>query len=289
MATQKVITFMSRWISAVLLAAAALACGGMPETASAPDPGAVGDDWAPSVAIPTLAAGPGQVVAPSPEERVLSEFDELRERRERSLQTIEARPEPTLPPTADPAELAAAQVLGGGGRVVPSSNDDGLIPEPQQGIWWYRDSPGDWTDRATRERNPYLPLFEAVSLETKHPTFAYGGMQAAIAEMLAEEAEVLMPELRGHGAQLVDPLTRNLGWEVVGDELPVARVWSSFTYFGPLDSKPRRYRMGGVMLFSVRDYLEVNTGDLIYQYLDVGYFLGSGVLMEDEGYLDDGG
>ena len=284
MVTQKVITFISRWISPGLLVAGALACGSGP----APEPASEAGDWTPSVAIPTLAAGGDQVLEASPEERVLNEFDKLRERRERSLQTIEAIPEPTPPPTADPAVLAAAQVLGGGG-VAAASNDDGLIPEPRDGIWWYRDSPGDWTDSATRERNPYLPLFEAMSLESKHPSFAYGGMQEAIARMLAEEAEVLMPELRGHGPQLVDPLKRNMGWEIVGDELPVARVWSSFTYFGPLDSKPRRYRMGGVMLFDVREYLEANTGDLIYQYLDVGYFLGSGVLMEDEGYLDDGG
>lgn len=279
MAMQKVITFTSFWISVVLLTT--LAC-------DSTTPTVVVEDSEPSVPIPTLAASsePGPVV--SPQEQAGSEFDRLRERRQQSLQTLTAIPTPTARPTADPAELAAAQVLGGG-QVVAASNDDGLIPAPRDGIWWYRDSPGDWTDSGTKQRNPYLPLFGAVSLESKHPSFAYGGMQEAIARMLAEEAEVLMPELQGHGPDLIGPLTRNLGWEIVGDELPVARVWSSFTYLGPLDSKPRRYRMGGVMLFDVREYVEANTGDLIYQYLDVGYFLGSGVLMEDEGYLQEPG
>ena len=265
----KVTTSTSRWISlAAVVLAVAVGCAGESLPVVSPEP----------QGIPTLAPPSSN---PAPTEPV-DTFAELVERREQSLQTIAAIPTPTSQPTVDPAQLAAAHILGGS---APSSGD-GLIPEPQEGIWWYRDSPGDWTESKTRERNPYTPLFEAASLEDRHPSFAYGGMQEKIARMLALEAEVLMPELDGYGLELVEPLTRNFGWEIAGDELPVARVWSSFTYQGPLDSVPRQYRMGGVMLFQVRDYLESSSGDLIYQYLDAGHFLGKGVLMEDAGRIE---
>lgn len=278
MGMQKVITSTLRLISVVL------AAGLLPLTACG-DGGEVELRPVGSGGIPTLVASgeaevDGGVAAQASAEEV---FLELVARREEAMQTIAALPTPTLPPTPDLSGLAAAQILDGGRPL--NAGDDGLIPEPQDGIWWYRASAGDWTDSGTRESNPYAPLFDATSLESRHPSFAYGGIQEKLARMLAEQAEILMPELQGHGAKLVGPLQGNLGWEIAGEELPVARIWSSFTYSGPLDSRPRRYRLGGVMLFQVRDYLEPNTGDLIYQYLDVGYFLGKGVLMEDEGPL----
>ena len=97
-------------------------------------------------------------------------------------------------------------------------------------------------------------------------------------------AELLLPEIRGRASVLVAPVSGSLGWELASGELPVMRVWGSFTYFGPLDDGPREYRVGGVLKFLVRDYLN-EAGNIVYQYLVMGEFLGPGVVLEDAGPL----
>ena len=136
-----------------------------------------------------------------------------------------------------------------------------------------------------REGNPYGPLFYSTEYMAEHPSFYTGGMQELIAQSFAEGAELLLPEIRGRGSSLIAPLTTNLGWEIASLGLPVVRVWSSFTYLGPLDEGPREYRVGGVLSLGVRDYLDSTSGNVIYQYLVMDQFLGNGVILEDAGPL----
>ena len=156
------------------------------------------------------------------------------------------------------------------------------VTDPALGVWWFRESGGDWTTSRMRQVNPYAPLFYSVGHEREHSSFHNGGIQDEIGRMLAVEVVRLLPELRDRGNLLVTPITDRLGWEIVSTDLPVIRVWSHFSYLGPGDATPVNYRLGGVLSFGVSDHLEPESGDVVYQYLVVGDFLGD-VVLEDAG------
>lgn len=213
--------------------------------------------------------------------------DDLVRVREQHAGLIASIPTPTPYPTVSAAERASVYVLTG--EDAWSEERENLVSDPSLGIWWYRNSGGDWTTSRTRGQNPYSPLFYSSEYGAGRPNFERGSMQELIAQQLAQGAEVLLPEISGRAASLVSPLTRNLGWEIASDVLPVVRVWSSFTYLGPLDDSPRQYRVGGVLSFAVNDELDRDSGDVLYQYLVMDHFLGNGVILEDAGPLEDRG
>ena len=210
--------------------------------------------------------------------------EDLARVREQHAGLIASIPTPTPFPTRPPSEVASVYVLTGE-DVSPEAGLDSLVSDPGLGIWWFRSSGGDWTTRRHRDLNPYSPLFYSSEYGPEHPSFHDGGMQELVAQQLAQGAERLLPEIRGRGAGLVSPLASNLGWELASAELPVVRVWSSFTYLGPVDDGPREYRVGGVLAFGVQDHLDPVSGNVIYQYLVMDRFLGSGIIVEDAGPL----
>ena len=250
---------------------------------------ACGSDEVPvdSVAIPVIESISAPVLEPEVREvdiRTIGPEDLVRVR-DQHAGLIASIPTPTPFPTRGVAESASVYVMTG--DIPDSASEASLISDPSLGIWWYRTSGGDWTTRRMRQGNPYGPLFYSTEYLAEHPSFYAGGMQELIAQRFAQEAELLLPEIRGRGSSLIAPLATNLGWEIASLELPVVRVWSSFTYLGPLDDGPREYRVGGVLSMGVGDYLDRTSGNVIYQYLVMDHFLGNGVILEDAGPLVD--
>ena len=209
--------------------------------------------------------------------RTLQAIDLARVREEHS-RMIASIPTATPVPTEAPASVASRILLddGDGGAAVSRS----LAPDPELGIWWYRDSNRDWTGRRTRERNPYARLFYEPEFGNEHDSIVNGGIQERIGQMLVAEVVALLPELDQKGSELVAPITQRLGWELASDDLPVMRVWSRFSYLAPGDFEARDYRVGGVLTFGVADRRDAGTGDVLYQYAVVGDWLGP-VLLEE--------
>ena len=240
--------------------------------------------------LPTIesVSDPSEVAGPQTADvRGIAPQDLVRVR-EQHASLISTIPTPTLFPTRPPEEVASVYLLTGE-DVSDDAMAESFETDPAMGIWWFRKSGGDWTTRRIRETNPYAPLFYSGEYRAEHPSFGDQGMQELIAQRLAEGAELLLPEIRGRGATLVSPLASNLGWEIASGELPVVRVWSHFTYLGPLDDGAREYRVGGALAFGVQDYVDPVSGNVIYQYLVMDRFLGNGVLLEDAGPLVDPG
>ena len=209
--------------------------------------------------------------------RTLQAIDLARVREEHS-RMIASIPTATPVPTEAPASVASRILLDDGDAGAAASRS--LAPDPDLGIWWYRDSNRDWTGRRTRERNPYARLFYEPEFGNEHDSIVNGGIQERIGQMLVAEVVALLPELDQKGSELAAPITQRLGWELASDDLPVMRVWSRFSYLAPGDFEARDYRVGGVLTFGVADRRDAGTGDVLYQYAVVGDWLGP-VLLEE--------
>lgn len=203
---------------------------------------------------------------------------ELRRVRDEHSRLIASIPTPTPIPTISAAEIASRYLLDGD---APDPLP-GLAADPSLGVWWYRTSPGDWTASRMREANPYTPLFAATDLRPQHGNFENGGLQETIAQLMGDELVRIEPEFQHTVSRLVLPMADRLGWEFVSPDLPVVRLWTSFTYIGPEDVVPVEYRMGGVLAFGVAEHRDPATGDVLYQYPVVSHWIGP-VLVENAG------
>ncbi len=202
----------------------------------------------------------------------------MRRVRDEHARLIASIPTPTPIPTIAAAEIASRYLLDG---EVPDPLP-GLAADPALGVWWYRASAGDWTPSRMREANPYAPLFDTDGLAPQHANFANGGLQETISQLLADELVKIDPEFEYTVTRLVLPMRDRLGWEFVSPDLPVVRLWTSFTYIGPQDVVPVEYRMGGVLAFGVAEHRDPATGDVLYQYPVVSHWIGP-VLLENAG------
>ena len=255
--------FACRSAAAALLLMAALACGAgnmeLPAGAPTLEPLAAPEDVSTLVPVDL---------------RTVQAQDMIRVREEHSA-LIAMIPTPTLPPTRPLSDVAAGYLLDG----EPIIQENELVTDPELGVWWYRHSSGDWTTGRMQTINPYYPLFNDPQIGSQYPTFENGGLQNEIGRLLADEVVQIMPEVGNRANLLIAPLSERLGWEFADAELPVARLWSRFTYDGPDGLGPVEYRVGGVLGFTVGAHVDVQSGDVLYQYPVISNWLGP-VLLE---------
>lgn len=166
----------------------------------------------------------------------------------------------------------ASEVLAG----VDSYSERSLAPNPLDGVYWYRDSGGDWSPPRMREVNPYGRLFYATGQLPDHPSFYDETIYVDIASRIAGELARVMPVVGEKAFRL--GLDENLGWELASPKEPAIYVWSRFEFQGPEDDRALDYVVGGVLRLGVRDFLD-GDGNLVYQYLVPADFVGP-VLVE---------
>ena len=228
--------------------------------------------------MPTLVplVVPEGVVELAPVDLRTVQAQDLSRVRDEHSALIALIPTPTLFPTREPRDIAAEYLLDGAQLPV----NDALVVDPSLGVWWYRYSGGDWTTSRLKTANPYYRLFYDQQVDQRYATFENNGLQNEIGRLLADEVVQVLPEIGDRAPSLITPLSDRLGWEFADSDLPVVRVWTSFTYSGPDSLGPVEYRVGGVLAFNLADHRDVQSGDVLYQYPVVSNWVGP-VLLEE--------
>ena len=165
MATISMYVFRSALCALCLVAAAA--CGsGTPDVAAVP------------TLVPLEAVPDAPDIAPVDLRTVQAQ--DLRRIRDEHAALIAMLPTPTPWPTRAPSAAAASYLLDGEQPV----EDQQLVSDPSQGVWWYRNSGGDWTTSRIKAINPYYPLFYDAQVDSRYATFGNGGIQNEIGRLL---------------------------------------------------------------------------------------------------------
>ena len=200
---------------------------------------------------------------------------ELRRRRDEMSAIVAAMPATkeavATPDAEDRHQLASARVAGAmrGEVEDPVNHEDWFSPE--RGVYFYRNSGGDWTTARKRREHPYSSLFYYDGYDASVMNFENGSMQRELARRLTFEVAALMPVLGEPSPEIVDLVERKLGWSIRDEEQPIVNVWSAFV-LEPYGDQGQAFAIGGVMRLQV---LRGGDGDEWYEYLVPGSWLGN--------------
>ena len=250
----------------VTLSAATLGCGLIPGR----DTGVVMVMATPTPVVVVYGAAEGMVQ----EVELTRIAAEWRNRREEHAGLIDSRgPTPTMEATPDAdllEQVAAARVVEAYSDQGYEGRDHGDWFDLNKGLYFYRDSGGDWTTSRLRASNPYAALFYYGGYSDSVADFESGTMQRALARSLAFEVAELLPAVGSPTPGMVSLIEDRLGWAIRDRDGPVVNVWSSFDLVG-IDVGSQQFSVGGVMQLGVK---QGGTGDDWYDYLTLGEWVG---------------
>ncbi len=253
-------------LGVLTLGVAALGCGWIPGTGS----NVVLVTATPTPVVVVYGAAEGVVR----EVELTRTAEEWRKRREEHSGLIESRgPTPTLEATPDAdvlEQVASARVLEAYSDQGYESRDHGDWFDPNQGLYFYRDSEGDWTTSRMRASNPYASLFYYGGYSDDVANFESGTMQRSLARSLAFEVSELLPGVGAPTPAMVGLIEDRLGWAIRDRNGPVINVWSSFDLVG-VEVGSQQFSVGGVMQLGL---MKGGEGDNWYDYLTLGEWIG---------------
>ena len=253
-------------VGVLALGAAGLGCGLMPGR----DPGVVLVTATPTPVVIVYGDAEGRVRGVE----LTRTAEEWRNRREEHSGLIESRgatPTPESTPDADALEqVATARVVEAYSDVGYEGRDHGDWFDPSKGLYFYRDSGGDWTTSRMRTSNPYAPLFYYGGYSDEVADFESGSMQRALARSLSFEVSGLLPGVGSPTPAMVGLIEDRLGWAIRDRKGPVVNIWSSFDLVG-LEVGSQQFSVGGVMEMGVS---KGGQGDDWYDYLTLGEWIG---------------
>ena len=157
-----------------------------------------------------------------------------------------------------PTEVSAAA-----GLASPLAFSSGAVITPTPvGVWWWRDGVGDFTSSSALLAHPYGPHLDLLDgvLDYHEPVGYYDGVadyyRDGVSRILLAEVVALVNAVDALGPyvelsmdeELLAEVGDNLGWEISGPEVPVARYWSEVHLDGGL------YRLGGVVGFAITEW-----------------------------------
>lgn len=203
-----------------------------------------------------------------------AQLAELRRVQDEHLQLIAS-----IPPTATPAppELVNPDLIEERRReavarvrrhpegvpATPRPAEDWF--DPQRGLYFRQDNGGDWTLSSVAEDNPYGDLFYYEYYPDAVDNFADGSIYRSLAQSMAFEAVELLPPLVEVTPDLIDLMTRRVGWQLREGSEPIVNVWTTFSFND--QGTVREYSVGGVMRMAVRSWED---NGRVWEYVEVG-------------------
>ena len=160
---------------------------------------------------------------------------------------------------ARPTEVPAA--MSGLAAPVGFAHGAAVTPTPM-GVWWWRDGVGDFTSSSALLAHPYGPHLDLLDgiLDYHEPMGYYDEVgdyyRDVVSRILLAEVVALVNAVDALGPyvelsmddELLAEIGDNLGWEVLGTEVPLVRYWSEVHLEGDL------YRLGGVVGFAITEW-----------------------------------